>query len=303
MNEIVLSNNLPADQNPAATLLAQASTKNTRRAYERCLNNIAAIFESQIDTLDWRQLRHQHGMMVRARLIEVYESGATINQHLAALRGVFEQSWLLGNSIVQALTNVKESKLPAGRYIPEDEFKALMATCKDNSLLDVRDKAILSVFYVTGMRKQELINLNIGDFDLKQKSLTLRNTKTHEDRIVYVNGAALNNLNRWLKSRAWDSDNDPLFCSTDRNMSRLTPSAVDARLKSRAKEAGIETIGSHDFRRTWASNGFDNPNVDDATVVALGGWKDPKTAYRYDRRGERAKQRASEFIDIPQDSD
>jgi len=300
------SHSLPADQNPAAVFLAGCNTRNTRRAYERCLENIAQIFGTHLESLDWTAIRHPHAQAIRARLIEVYDAAATINQHLSALRGVLEQAWLLGymqadeyQRMINALGNITERKLPAGRHISDEEFLALLATCDDNKAQDIRDRAILSVLFVTGMRRSELIGLNIGDFDTEVFSLHIRNTKTKEDRLVYIGGKALAHLQYWVTLRGYDKAYDPLFCTADKRFSRLSESTIYYIIKSRAKAAGLKPLTPHDFRRTFISNGFDNPDVDEATLASITGHRDMNSLKRYDRRGERAKKRAAQVIDIP----
>ena len=79
---------------------------------------------------------------------------------------------------------------------------------------------------------------------------------------------------------------------------RLTPESVFDRLQALAKRTGISRFSPHDMRRSFISDLLDN-GADLAVVQAMAGHANPATTARYDRRGERAKQRAAGLLVVP----
>jgi integrase/recombinase XerD len=118
----------------------------------------------------------------------------------------------------------------------EDAAKMVRAT------IDTRDRAILLVFFKTGIRRNELITLDLEDLDLQGMSLTLKPTPKRSNRVVFFDDETRRALARWIKSREMrfkKGDQKALFISA--MGTRLQESSID----SLVREAAIR-IGLHD---------------------------------------------------------
>jgi integrase len=78
----------------------------------------------------------------------------------------------------------------------------------------------------------------------------------------------------------------------------MTSDAVLKILKRRGLQAGVDSFSAHDFRRTFCSDLLD-AGVDIVTVQKLAGHTSPTVTAKYDRRGEEAKRRAVQNLEIP----
>ncbi len=292
------------DQNAAGVYLAGLS-KGSRPAMEGALNVIAQIVTGDETagclSLPWYALRFQHTAAIRAELQERY-SYATVNKMLSALRGVLKAAWNLGQVTAEdyhraaSVENVKGETIPAGRSIPVGELTALLNTCGQD-VTGIRDAAVISILYSCGLRRAELVNLTLADYDRVESKLRVKGKRNKERLVPVVNGAA-NALGDWLAVRGDESG--PLFFGAgNRNRGRkLTTQAVYKMLRTRAEQAGISELSPHDFRRTFVGDLLD-AGADIVTVQKLAGHANVETTARYDRRDEKAKQRAAELLHVP----
>lgn len=152
-------------------------------------------------------------------------------------------------------------KVP-GRQIDTIEYgdlERLLAAPKGNSLRDLRDKAVLEMFFSTGLRLAELCALPRG-IDLKRGELSVRG-KGDKLRVVFISDTAREAVTRYLAARAGTSGGDAedkLFISLDRAgkvIGPITPRAVQRLVAARATQAGIPNhIHAHLLRHSFATD-------------------------------------------------
>ncbi len=106
-------------------------------------------------------------------------SSTTVNGYFRALRTFF--NWLEREELVieNPFKNLKTPKVDKKviQAFSPTEIDRLFKLCSRKSALDVRDKAILSVFLDTGLRIPELANLTLDDVDMDNASLLIRHGK------------------------------------------------------------------------------------------------------------------------------
>ena len=124
--------------------------------------------------------------------------------------------------------------------------------------------------------------------------------KRNKQRTVYLSGGGCRYVAAWLEHRG-DAPG-PLFCPVDQTgmirISRLRGESVAYIVKRVQQAAGVDPFSPHDVRRTTITNLLD-AGVDVLTVQKLAGHADVTTTARYDRRGEQAKRRAGQSLDLP----
>ena len=127
---------------------------------------------------------------------------------------------------------------------------------KDDSFLGIRDHAILELFYSSGLRLSELVNINKNDINFDDGIISVTG-KGNKERVVPVGSFASEAIHKWLKIRKNISNLSPenkiLFLS--QNAKKLTPRAIQYRLKFWAIKQGIpENIHPHLLRHSFASH-------------------------------------------------
>ncbi|HEX7604561.1 MAG TPA: tyrosine-type recombinase/integrase, partial [Polyangiaceae bacterium] len=164
----------PADRHPVRVYLASLAL-GSRRTMRQALDVIARLLSppaARTGAMDlpWHELGYQHVAAVRARLAATY-APTTANKMLAALKGVVRQAFALGLMGAEACSrilmvkSVRGSRVPKGRSVSQLELRELFAICDPRTPGGARDAALLGVAYGTGLRRSELVGLNLGDFD------------------------------------------------------------------------------------------------------------------------------------------
>lgn len=297
----------PSDRHPALVYLARLAA-GSRRTMRQSLNVVAGILtdgEADHETFPWEQLRYQHTAAVRAVLQEQY-APATANKILSALRGVLEEAWqlqLIGSEDyhrARHVRSIKGTSLKKGRHIARLELRELFAACaSDLSVGGRRDAAILATLYGGGLRRAEVITLDLKDL-ASDGAVVIRGSKGNKSRIVPLEPRALDAVQAWVYVRG--NQPGPLFLPRLKSgrlvWRRLTEEAIIYIVLRRAGEAGIKRLTPHDFRRTFATNLLE-ATIDLVTVRDLMGHSDINTTAGYDRRSEDAKRSAVQVLRVP----
>jgi site-specific recombinase XerD len=257
-------------------------------------------------TLDWAALRYKHTAALRAALMEKH-SPATANKMLCALRRTLKEALRL--ELMDALDyaravdikSIKVTNSLRGRALTEQEIAALMEACfKDPTGAGFRDAALIAILRGAGLRRREVVSLDLKDFNPSTGAMLVRSGKGGKDRTVYLPLDAIGVVSEWIDIRGQAVG--PLLCQVNKAgrvvLQRLTPQAVLFLLQKRANVAGVASFSPHDFRRTFAGDLLD-AGVDIVTVQKLMGHSSPDTTSRYCRRSEETKRRAVQALQIP----
>jgi site-specific recombinase XerD len=196
-------------RNPVVSYLASLSSKDSRRVQKTALDQIATVLSSgRIEEsleFPWEQLDYGMVTAIKAWLDSKY-APATVNRYLCAVRRVLKEAWrhnLITAEAYQRATDVRSvsaQRLPTGRELETDEIKALINACledEDNPILGIRDAAIISLMYSSGLRRAEVVTLDVEDIDLKKRSLHVIG-KRNKERVAFwprvLSGRLINGL-------------------------------------------------------------------------------------------------------------
>lgn len=163
------------------------------------------------------------------------------------------------------------------RYLTLEQSSSLLRAVDGPN--KTRDFAILMIFLNCGIRRSELVNLNLNDvFEDRIRVIG----KGNKERIVYMGSSCKDAIDAYLVERSQTvlSDNRALFGSRDHN--RISVSAVHRLVKKHLLEAGLDSskLSAHKLRHTAATLMLQN-GVDVKTVQEVLGHENLNTTQIY----------------------
>ena len=183
----------------------------------------------------------------------------TQRNRLDAVRGLFRwltrEDVLLSNPASELEMPRKPQRLPRDVLTPE-EAEAVLALPDTTATLGLRDRAMLEVFYATGIRRMELVALEVYDVDHRRETLRVREGKGNKERLVPLGERALWWVERYLSDArpelAYAPDPGVLFLNQDGQAFSL--GGLTQLVRRYVKRADLGKEGScHLFRHTCAT--------------------------------------------------
>jgi integrase/recombinase XerC len=223
----------------------------TTRSYAR---DIAALLELA-GTTPLNRLQVQHVRRFVAQLHGRGLDGRTLARMLSAWRGFYtylaRDQGYSQNPVLGIRAPKAAKKLP--QALSPDEAARLMEV-GETSVLAIRDRAILELFYSSGLRLSELTGLALDGINLGDSTVRVTG-KGAKTRIVPVGSHALSAIRAWLPQRATVVRGDESALFVGRDGRRMGPRAVQARLKHWALRLGLSAkVHPHVLRHSFASH-------------------------------------------------
>ena len=163
---------------------------------------------------------------------------------------------LLINPAAELILPKRPKQLPHTLLSIQD-IATILAQPDLHSVEGLRDRAMLEVFYATGVRRLELANLDLSDLDARHRTLLIRAGKGQQDRFVPLGARALHWVERYHQDSRpllQNAPEEPALFLSDQGK-RFRRSALSARVKRILERAGIDRPGScHLFRHACATH-------------------------------------------------
>ena len=139
------------------------------------------------------------------------------------------------------LTKYKDNNVGKRKIISVEEMARFI-----NMIPDIRDKAIVILFAKTGIRRRELVSLDLDDIFWENMSITLKPTNKRSNRVVYFDYETVKILKRWIRKRELITDplNKALFTSYTNRKIRLNRNGVGYIFVKWAEIAGLHDLSS-----------------------------------------------------------
>jgi integrase/recombinase XerC len=252
----------------------------TVTAYQRDLRDYLAFCDehalSPWQHVQQQQVRHYAAARHRDGL-----SGKSLQRHLSSLRGFFNyrlREGQMDNNPAEGVRAPKvKRKLPS--TLDADQVAHLLDITGDEPL-DRRDRAIMELFYSSGLRLSELAALDVHALRGGDGLLDILG-KGSKARRVPVGRMAREAVDAWLQVRGQLAGNGEPALFVSQRGTRLSPRSIEARIRKRAIQQGMpRNVHPHMLRHSFASHILES-SADLRAVQELLGHADISTTQIY----------------------
>lgn len=239
--------------------LVKGVSQHTIRAYRIDLCSFFAFAQQDVEAISKRAIR---GYL--ANLYEKRSSAKTVLRRLSALRSFYKFAVKEKMTSMNPLEDIgspkREKRLP--HFLAYEQVQHLFSQPNTSTYTGYRDRAIMELFYSSGLRLSELVGLNRRDFDPKNRILNIFGKGKKQRQTPITQTAA-----EWLLSylshperQKIEKDKEAIFLNPRGN--RLTARSVDRKFALYFKASGLsERITPHVIRHTiathWLEKGMD----------------------------------------------
>jgi len=244
-------------------LAADGRSSNTISAYLRDLKRFTGVLLTRHPGVTISQVTP--GMLDEALTASAvahtasgaHRSPASLHRFKAAIRSFFawaEETGLVSENPARSVVLRRLPRTPPV-FLTEAEKRRLLKELRGRSgALARRDRVIIEVFLGTGIRLQELVDLDVDDVDLDAKHLHVR-AKGDVPQVKFLKSNLRSLLRSYLKERRRQGDGEcPALFLSNRG-SRLSERQVARRLEHWLKAAGIDKqLTPHALRHTFATH-------------------------------------------------
>jgi integrase/recombinase XerC len=226
----------------------------TASNYARDLRALAEFAEHG-QLAQWSALDSQHVRLFAARSHAGGLNPRSVQRRLSAVRGFF--NYLLRERVVTSNPAVDVRAPKAAKRLPGtldvDQINQLLDIPPEDALA-IRDRAIMELFYSSGLRLDELVTLDLGQLDLADRTVRVLG-KGRKTRIVPVGRKADEALRVWLKERAALASPGETAVFVGKNGARLKHRAIQLRIAHWARRKGLPGhVHPHLFRHSFATH-------------------------------------------------
>ena len=219
----------------------------------------------------------------------------SVNRKISSLKTFFnfllKKKLINANPFADQIMPKKAISLP--KSISEDDVVKLLDAPKSDSLIGLRDKAMLELLYASGVRISELVNIKFSDLDLERNIIKVFG-KGSKERLVPFGEDAAQCISAYIDERKKNKDIASIkYIFLNNRGSKISRHAFWHRLKEYCLEIGLKRdISPHTLRHAFATHLL-NRGADLRSVQVLLGHSDLSTTQIYTHI---AKQRLSELV-------
>jgi len=259
--------------------LSATRSEKTARIYLAALDALIRHLESKAMPTGARAVRREHVESYFAERRETVKP-TTLSVEFRALQQFWK--WALDEEEIDRspMERMRPPRVPDSpvQVVSIDEFRRLLKAASGRDLADRRDTAILLLLFDTGIRRGELVGMEVEDLDLRERVAHVTGKAGHR-RVVRFGSRTAVAIDRYLRlRRAHPHAQSPaLWIGQD---GPLTASGLAQLIARRCRAAGLERLHPHQFRHTFAHEWLASGGQE-GDLMRLAGWRSPQMLRRY----------------------
>ena len=246
-------------QNKFITYLSSEKrfSEHTIKSYSTDLNQFALFLSTEFQIVN--QINEISFQIIRTWIADLLEKGISprsVTRKISTLKTYFKflirQGMLIENPMVKVVAPKSKKSLPV--FIEEDQIASLLNEVQfEKGFIGQRNKLIIELFYVTGVRLSELINIKISDVNFISQSIKVLG-KRDKERIIPITSSVVNSLNNFLTN---NQQNTYLFADLEgkKLYNKLVYRIVN---KYIGKISSVNKKSPHILRHTFATHMLNN---------------------------------------------
>ena len=246
-------------QNKFITYLSSEKrfSEHTIKSYATDLKQFTSFLSSEFQIID--EINEISFQIIRTWIASLLEKGInprSVNRKISTLKTYFKflirEGELIENPMIKVVAPKSKKRLPI--FIEEDQIKSLLNEVQfESGFIGQRNKLIIELFYVTGIRLSELINIKISDVDFSNHSIKVLG-KRKKERIIPLSFSMINSLDNFIKN---NHKYHFLFTNLDgvKLYAKLVYRIVN---KYIAKISSVNKKSPHILRHTFATHMLNN---------------------------------------------
>lgn len=240
--------------------LEKRYSHHTIKAYNTDLTIFALFLKNFYDT----KIHKASHKMIRSWLVEELNKGnsaTTINRKITSLKSFYKYLLKLkkvdSNPTLKIISSRTSKKLP--QFIGVEDMHVLLNKLElKDDFSGLRDKLIIEIFYSTGIRLSELINIKIVDVDVKKSQIKVLG-KRNKERIIPLTFELSKSIEKYFVLRMKQNVIDRSFFLITDSGKKLNPSMVYRKVNNLLN--GVTTLSQkspHILRHTFATHMLNN---------------------------------------------
>jgi integrase/recombinase XerC len=246
-------------QNKFITYLSSEKrfSEHTIKSYTTDLKQFTSFLLSEFQIID--EINEISFQIIRTWIASLLEKGInprSVNRKISTLKSYFKflirEGELVENPMMKVVAPKSKKRLPV--FIEEDQIASLLNEVQfEEGFVGQRNKLIIELFYVTGIRLSELINIKISDVDFNNQSIKVLG-KRNKERIIPLSSNVVNDLNVFIEN---NQQNKYLFTNLEGNKlyNKLVYRLVN---KYIGEISSVNKKSPHILRHTFATHMLNN---------------------------------------------
>jgi integrase/recombinase XerC len=232
-------------------------SEHTIKSYTTDLKQFTSFLLSEFQIID--EINEISFQIIRTWIASLLEKGInprSVNRKISTLKSYFKflirEGELVENPMMKVVAPKSKKRLPV--FIEEDQIASLLNEVQfEEGFVGQRNKLIIELFYVTGIRLSELINIKISDVDFNNQSIKVLG-KRNKERIIPLSSNVVNDLNVFIEN---NQQNKYLFTNLEGNKlyNKLVYRLVN---KYIGEISSVNKKSPHILRHTFATHMLNN---------------------------------------------